>query len=99
MAESNIGTSVPLQRICIRLVWLAPVTLTFLLFINGRPSPDVGCIALPPIRIDPRQSQMVRAFVYLPTILHRCREVITDICLKMETGMADCAHRAATSIT
>src|SRR5258706_15006854 len=25
---------------------------------------------------------MVRAFVYLPTILHRCREVITDICLK-----------------
>jgi farnesyl-diphosphate farnesyltransferase len=32
-------------------------------------------------------------------MLHRCREVITDICLKMETGMADFAHRAATSAT
>ncbi|CAG7852928.1 Probable squalene synthase Short=SQS; Short=SS; AltName: Full=FPP:FPP farnesyltransferase; AltName: Full=Farnesyl-diphosphate farnesyltransferase [Serendipita indica DSM 11827] len=28
-----------------------------------------------------------------------CREVITDITLKMETGMADFAHRAATSKT
>src|SRR5258707_8609752 len=99
MAESNIWTSVHLQRIYIRLVWLTPATITFLLFIDGRLSPDVGRTALPPIRIDPGQSQMVRAFVYLPTILHRCREVITDICLKMETGMADFAHRAATSIT
>ena len=42
---------------------------------------------------------MVRTFVYLLTILHRYREIITDICLKMENGMADFAHQAATSTT
>lgn len=33
----------------------------------------------------------------LPHFSYRCREVIVDICHKMETGMADFAHRAATS--
>lgn len=32
-------------------------------------------------------------------ILNRCQTVITDICLKMQTGMAQFAHKASTSTT
>lgn len=49
------------------------------------------------LRLEPAYALPLSFTPFHPSRSSRCRDVIVDICLKMETGMADFAHRTSLS--